>query len=412
MLKNLKYIILACLIGILNINTVIAENIKLSDDNTVYFEDVVNTGKDNGYSKKYQIKKDDPHFGWKLGKFAISGFTSKTKDEKGNLILLKNSGDEITLYFNLNQNIKKLNGNKDLYITKDKDGYDNEFGLKASKTGGRGKLIIRKIDSTGNINEPKVYDDFLSGIEQGANTKIDIFEEGDYQVALDYEIKDDGFLFFNSYHNYRIRFDFSIRNGNTMIFPFDIKTKEELNNTSVTENGFYIDLANSKYLEVSIKREILNDGKDGLVEDIRYNKPAKSGDEFTEEGIYTITTKNSYTGETTIKKIYVGTDKILKAHVQTGRSIENIKLLLKEGAKIDENGNMTNIPKKYLEEYSTSDNNKNTNIIYILIFSISILLLIVVIYLMIKKKRNDSIDKKIGLDEEELVSDDEPNKKN
>jgi len=77
-----------------------------------------------------------------------------------------------------------------------------------------------------------------------------------------------------------------------MIFPFDVKTGAELTNTAITENGFYLDLAKSRYLDINIKKEVLKNGADGLTEDIRFNKPAKDGYEYIDEGIYTITVSN------------------------------------------------------------------------------------------------------------------------
>ena len=49
----------------------------------------VNTGKGNGYSGSNGIEKKDPHYGWELGNFFISGYTRNTKDENGNLVFLK-----------------------------------------------------------------------------------------------------------------------------------------------------------------------------------------------------------------------------------------------------------------------------------------------------------------------------------
>ena len=46
------------------------------------------------------------------------------------------------------------------------------------------------------------------------------------------------------------------------------------------ENGFYLDLANSQYLDINIKKEVLNEVSEGLVEDVRFNKPAKDGEQF------------------------------------------------------------------------------------------------------------------------------------
>lgn len=393
MMKQMKGLFIVSIMIILlfgQLSIVNAKEKQLNENYTVYWDDVVNTGKDNGYSKNKPIKNGDPHYGWKLGKFALSGFSSKRKDDEGNYILLKNVGDDITLYFLLEQDINKLDGNKNLKISEDKNGYDNYFEVKKTNFG-KGTLIIRKIDSTGNKNEPKIYTNYLKGVEVGANTKIDVFEEGDYEVSLDYEVFSNGFMFFNEFNNYKIRFNFSIRNGNSMVFPFDVKTREELRNTSITENGFYLDLANSKYLNVNIKKEVLKEGADGLVEDTRYNRPAKDKEEFKEEGIYTITVENIYTNEKTIKKIYVGKDKILKAHVQTGRSIENVRKIVKLGATIDEEGNISNIPKEYRSDYK--DISKSSFQVNIpVIISLVIVFIIFIIFTIHKSKKHKVIE--------------------
>ena len=74
---------------------------------------------------------------------------------------------------------------------------------------------------------------------------------------------------------------------------------------------------------------------------MRFNKPAKDGESYTDEGIYTITVSNPYTKQTTTKIIYVGTDKVLKAHVMSGLSISDIEYKLSLGATIDDFGNIT-----------------------------------------------------------------------
>lgn len=126
-----------------------------------------------------------------------------------------------------------------------------------------------------------------------------------------------------------------------MVFPFDVETGEELTNKSITENGFYLDLAKSRYLDINVKKEVLHEGATGLTEDVRFNKPASDGEKYTEEGIYTITVLNQYTGEETVKKIYVGTDSVLKAHMMTGYSIGDIQTLIQNGATIDKEGKIT-----------------------------------------------------------------------
>lgn len=121
---------------------------------------------------------------------------------------------------------------------------------------------------------------------------------------------------------------FSVRNGNCMVYPFDVVTGAELTNSSITENGFYLDLAKSRYLNIDIKKEVRKEGAEGLTEDVRFNKPAKDGEQYTDEGIYTITVSNVYTNQTTTKVIYVGTDDVLKAHVTTGLSIADVEYQL------------------------------------------------------------------------------------
>lgn len=316
-----------------------------TEDTMYYLGEVVNTGKDTGYSESHTIEKDDPHFGWKLGRFCVSDFTRVVNESTDSPVFLKNVGDTVTLWFNLDQDIDNLNGNKMLSIFNDENGYDTYFGI--GKTGfGRGTLIIRHTDYQNNKSDPVIYTNYLeANASTGANVQVDLFEEGDYEVALNYEIRKANLDIFGwdtlpSFFNYRIYFKFSVRNGNCMVYPFDVVTGNELNNTALTENGFYLDLAKSRYLDTDVKREILNEGADGLVEDTRFNRPAHDGEQYTDDGIYTITVSNRYTGQQTVKKIYVGTNKVLKAHVVTGLPISEITYQLSNGATVAPDGTL------------------------------------------------------------------------
>ena len=298
----------------------------------------------DGYYGAKEMSSSDPHQGWTLGNFFVSGYTEKTEeDEKP--VFLKNVGDKVTLWFNLEQNLNSLNGKKNLSISEDQKGYDQYF--QTPKTDfGHGALIIRYTDYENVTHEPQVYTNFLeANATVGADTIVQLFEEGDYEIALDYEIENDnkvilGNSIFPEYSHYRIFFCFSIRNGNCMSYPFDVSTGAELSNKSITADGFYLDLANSRYLKINITREILKDGMDGLTEDVRFNRPAKDGDQYTEEGVYTIRTSNIYTKQETEKKIYVGKNNILKAYMTTGLSISEIEEKINQGATIDKDGNI------------------------------------------------------------------------
>lgn len=290
----------------------------------------------DGYSGKETIDKKDVHYGWELGNFFVSGYTDEVAGSDGNMVFLKNVGDKVTLWFKLNENINGLNWQDNLSITADADGYDQYFETPKMNFG-RGVLIIRYTDHNNVKAEPTIYTNYLeANATVGADTKVQLFEEGDYEVALDYEITNDQLI--DTVGHYRIFFKFSVRNGNCMVYPFDVATGSELTNSSMTENGFRLDLAKSLYLKVNIKREVLKDSADGLVEDTRFNGPAKDGAEYTDEGIYTITVHNEYTNQFTVKKIYVGSNNILRAYMATGLSMPEINDLVAQGATISDDG--------------------------------------------------------------------------
>lgn len=316
-----------------------------SEDNKYYYDKVVNTGLDNGYSESNSIKEGDPHFGWKLGRFVVSGFTSRAGDDVP--VFLKNSGDQVELSFQLNQSIDSLNGDDKRKISGDGNGYDEYFGIPKTDFG-HGALITKHTDYQNASTEPTVSTEYLSSVKVGANTHIDMYEEGDYEVALDYEIESPGLLPFRpAYNNYRIFFKFKVRNSNTMMFLFDTATNNELFNGSVTSSGFRIDMAGSHYLDVSVKREVLNSTGDGLTEDVRFNKTATDGAVFEDEGIYTVTVKNPNTGEeATTKRIYVGTNDAMKASVANNMTLAEAQERIAEGATVADDGSFRPALKK------------------------------------------------------------------
>lgn len=283
----------------------------------------VNTGLDNGYSKESIIDRGDPHFGITLGKFYISGFTSAITDQDNNFIFLKTLGDNVELHYQLVQDINMIEGDKSVSINEDDGGYDQYFGVSPTNFG-QGTLIVRHTDYQNNKNAPQIYTDYLAAKMTGeADTVISLNEEGDYEVALDYEIKKENRILGlgitkPGFTDYKVFFKFSVRNGNCMIYPFDAVTGAELQNTSISENGFKLDLARSRYLEIEVTRSVIIESPSGMIEDVRFNRPAKDGDVYSDEGIYTISVKNIYTGESTIKTIFVGSEELLQEYINNG----------------------------------------------------------------------------------------------
>lgn len=341
-------------------NSSIKESSKTTGSMQRYYFDknLVNAGLDTGFTGKDPISGDDPHFGWELGKFNVTGYTRVTDEDTAHPVFLKTVGDKVTLWFKLDQDINKLNGDENMTIFDDANGYDEYFGITKTEFN-KGTLIVRHSNYQNKEQEPVIYTNYLqSKTTKGTDTTVELFEEGDYEVALDYEIEKVSYILGipkKDYYNYRISFEFSVRNGNCMVYPFDIKTKEELTNKSITPNGFYLDLAKSRYLDIDIKKEVLKDGADGLVEDVRFNAPAKDGDKYTTDGIYTITVSNRYTTQRTEKKIYVGDDNLLKAYITTGLSISEIRKKVENGARINNDGTIVTVAAKPLASVQSTE---------------------------------------------------------
>ena len=136
----------------------------------------INTGKDNGYSGQKDIDLDDPHYGWDIGIFAVNGYTRETSDGD-RPVFLKNVGDKVTLWFRLDQDINCLNGNSDLSISEDGNGYDRNMEVPQTNFK-RGTLIVRYTNEQGVADDPVIYTDFLAAnTKTGADTKVILFEE-------------------------------------------------------------------------------------------------------------------------------------------------------------------------------------------------------------------------------------------
>lgn len=310
--------------------------IRVSSGQTYNMDEAMRVKKFDSFSDEENIDSKDIHFGWKLGSFVVSGFTQRITDDPDNPIFIKKAGDTVTLSFRLQQNIDALNDDEKLKVTSIKSASDQHFGIESCKFG-RGALMVQYKDYTNEKTKPLPYTDYLSATaKQEADTFIQLCEEGDYEVALDYEIKKDGMI--DTTRRYRIFAKFSVRNGSSMVYPFDLQNNAELTDGAITPNGFRLDFANSHYLTVYVKYSALNRVGNSYREDIRANRPAKDGEKYTEPGIYTIEVTTDYASQPTTKRIAVGTDPALQAYVTSGLSIEDFNSRLNNGFVIQEDG--------------------------------------------------------------------------
>lgn len=344
--------------------TLAAENSqKTEKDKSVYYPKTVTYNAGKGYSKENN-GSDKTHYGWKLGEFVVTGFSKHTTDDDGNLVFVKTKSDTIRLSYNLEQDITKLNGNKKISIVDDKKGQDKVFETPVTDFK-KGALLIRYTSPENKTDDPLIYTNFLTGkSEKAPDMSVELNEEGDYEVALDYMVQKSRLNLFGKQvipeeDRYRESFSFFVRNGNNIGFIFDSATRGELKNCSFTKNGFYIDLAGSKYISIDIKREklVVKDGKPTL--DIRANTTARDKEEFSDEGVYTITFRDDYEPEPTTKRIYVGDDDLLKAYIITGKPLEEIQSELDNGATVGKDGNI--IPASKQENISDEESSSKSD---------------------------------------------------
>lgn len=282
----------------------------------------------NGYNEDKGLESDNVHYGWKLGQFQITGHTDRKKLENQDTFI-KNPSDTIKLDFKLDQNIDALNGDSDLVINEEHNARNEKFNTDKYEMK-RGALFIRYKDENNQLHdEINPHVNYLYDVNSAkADTSVELNEEGDYEIVLDYEIKSTKHGL-PEYFHYYIYEQFSIRNGNCMIYPRDIVTGNELSSGNNTQNGFYIDFANSKYLDVYV--EIESPSGNG---DIRRNIPVKDHEQFTDAGLYTITVKNNATGKTVSKRITVKMDDKLATALTTGGSLKYIIKNAKAGTDI------------------------------------------------------------------------------
>ena len=280
---------------------------------------LVNAGKE-GYSDTSAITNGDPHNGWRLGQFLLSGYTDV--EEADIPVFIKTPGHNISLWFDLEQNIDFLGGEKKLSIVADPKGQDDIFQYSKDRTDfGRGALLVKHIDFKNNATI-NLYSNYLVAKETGgANTRIDIREEGTYEVALDYMIKNSDLKSaLNSTTRYRLSVTFKVKNGSGMAYLFDIGNKSELQDYSITKEGFQVDLANSKSVKVSYTRYAIN--QNGTALDARASAPIADGEALTDIGYYILTITNIETNSAIEKHLFVGTEVDFKTYLEVDSSLE------------------------------------------------------------------------------------------
>lgn len=176
---------------------------------------LVETGRDNGFSKENQVEKSNPHYGWNIGNFSVSGFVAKEVAPFGVPIFYVRKGDiNFKLIFELNYPLDKLGNKETLSVNEDTNGYDTSFEIEKQDFG-YGALFIRRRDiETGEYDEVSKHLNFLYGRKVGSQFVVtNSMVEGDYEIALDYEIKERYGLLnaLTNWWNYKMSCRFAVR---------------------------------------------------------------------------------------------------------------------------------------------------------------------------------------------------------
>ena len=194
-----------------------------------------------------------------------------------------------------------------------------------------------------------------------------------------------------------------------MVYTFD-SAGNEISNGSVVTDGFYLDLANSHYLDVQIKKEVVgNSGFLGETTDTRFNTIGVDKRFYDSEGLYTIVASNPVTGASTTKKLLVAGQEnstLMKAVATTYSSDfpELVRLLAEEEKRQDEmletNPNLTQDDilqegNEYQEDgftssFVSSETQRDTNesiklVVTIFVMCVLLTFLIAAVVILVKK---------------------------
>lgn len=378
-----------------------------TNNNTYTFNETKTTADNNGYANPSALDAGDPLLGVNVVDIEIGNFSSTTTIFNGTRVFLKTAPDVPVLSINVNADLGNL-GASGAYVCSDSATVISDYGYRGKV--GYGLLAIEHTDYTGKTETFFTPDLFNVLKENGDIIPAFFGEEGLYRISVFFEteryvktVKDWKNPFYYKkkkvyeYRNYRVDASYEIRNGNTMVYTFD-SAGNEISNGSVVTDGFYLDLANSHYLDVQIKKEVVgNSGFLGETTDTRFNTVGVDKRFYDSEGLYTIVVSNPITGASTTKMILVAglKDESLKkavANTYPTDFYELASLLAKEEEEKRQNetfGNTPNLPQDnevFQEdefEYSfvspVTQNNTNENITFAVIIFVMCVLLICLI---------------------------------
>lgn len=361
-----------------------------TNGNSYSFSKLLSCSDRCGYTNPQSLSVGDPLVGVNVAEIRLENFSATTVKE-GKLYFLKTTPDIPVLSIVPLTDFNNLGGTG-TWINEDGDTRIPDFGFIGEI--GYGWLGITHKDYQGKI-QTLCVSNVLRKTKDGISfTPAWFGEEGSYRIALCFEVKRqigcekkwDWWPFkyhydpIYSFTNYKIDAQFEIRNANAQVFAFDSKGNELL--SGAVSNQFTLDFANSRYLQINIKREIAVNSNE-LMEssDVRFNSVGVDKRTYDTPGVWTITVRNEVTGDSTTRRILV---------IDSNDTEEANALKVSTSKKYSEFSSLN--VKNNNEEVNTSNekivSENKDGIVVTIIVSATVVVLAVIISAVIIKKKN------------------------
>lgn len=289
-----------------------AETVSANNANSYSWSQLNSCVDGSGYSNPKTLSVGDPLVGVNVAEIKLSNFSSITNKD-GKRYFLITVPDVPVLSIELKTDLSNLGGSG-AWVNEDGDSRIPDYGFLGKI--GEGWLGISHTDYQGKVQTVCVKD-VLKKINNTSFTPAWFGSEGSYKISLCFETARVSsrekewknpfkYVWKNtySYNNYRIDAQFEIRNANAQVFAFDSKGNELL--SGAVCNQFTLDFANSRYLQINIKREVAVNSNE-LMEstDVRFNSVGVDKRTYDTPGVWTITARNEVTGVSTTRRILV-----------------------------------------------------------------------------------------------------------
>ena len=371
-----------------------AETVSANNGNSYSYSQLMGCSDGSGYANAKALAVGDPLVGVNVAEIKLSNFSSTTI-KYGKRYFLKTVPDVPVLSIGLKTDLNNLGGSG-AWVNEDGDTRIPDYGFVGNI--GYGWLGISYTDYQGKVQTVAIKDVFKKVKNNTSFTPAWFGTEGSYKISLCFEAKrqtgtyknwHNPFYYTNDptygYTNYRIDAQFEIRNANAQVFAFDSKGNELQNGSVCSE--FTLDFANSRYLQINIKREVAVNSNE-LMEstDVRFNSVGVDKRTYNTPGVWTVTARNEVTGDSTIRRILViasnDTEEANALKAATSKKYSEFSSLTVK----QNNESVSSSGKTTISESKNTSENKDGIVVAIIVSATVIVLAVIISTIILKKK--------------------------